>query len=93
LVTVINLSDDDSPSNRRPARHQQQSRKHSKSRACLLRWCSQRVLGNGMAAALRHFSLAHIPPGPWTAEISIRVLDCLCSLLGVNGYKGLMLRV
>jgi hypothetical protein len=46
-----------------------------------------------MAAAAKHFSFAHLPPGPRTADYSVRVLDCLCSMLGVSGYKGLMLRV
>jgi hypothetical protein len=93
LVTVINLSDDDSPPpDRRPARTQQPSRKHYKSRACLLRFCSQRVMGNRMAAAVKHFSFAHLHPGPRTVDYSTRVLDCLCSMLGVSGYKGLILQ-
>jgi hypothetical protein len=50
-------------------------------------------MGNKMAAAVKHFSVAHLHPGPRTVEYSIRVLGCLCSLLGVSGYKGLMLRV
>jgi hypothetical protein len=50
-------------------------------------------MGNGMAAAVKHFSFAHLRPGPRTADYSVRVLDCLCFMLGVSGYKGLMLRV
>jgi hypothetical protein len=61
LVTVINLSDDDSPPDRRPAGHQQQSRKRSKSRACLLWSCSQRVLGNGW---LQQLGTSHLPTSP-----------------------------
>jgi hypothetical protein len=80
LVTVINLSDDDSPPYRPPAHTQQPSRKHQKSRACLLQFCSQRVMGNGMAAAVKHFSFAHLPQGPewWTIALGSLTASALC---------------
>jgi hypothetical protein len=102
LVTVANLSDDES-SDEHPlelvtvAEHrsgrQPKNRKRNRTRTCLLQWCSQRMHGDGMAGALKHFTPVHLPPGPWTAGFSLRILDCLCAILGVNGLKGLMRRV